>query len=75
MNDSDETVNVSGKNPEQIYQLQIKEIILVVEKNDFIYNKKHKNYFKKGKRTLFWFKTTAQLNKQFPGYQLTRKLA
>lgn len=73
MNDI-EIVNVSGKSPEQVRQLQLKKIIVAVEKNEFIYNQKVGNYYKKGKRTLFWFQTTARLNKMFPNNKLNRMI-
>lgn len=70
----EDNVHTSEKSPEQIRQLQLKEIIGSVEKQEFIYNFKHKDYYKKGKRTLFWFQTTKELNELFLNNKLNREL-
>lgn len=69
-----EIINIDNKTAEQIRQLQLKEIILSVKPNQFIYNKNHKDFFKPGKRTIFWFQTTTNLNKQFPENKLNREI-
>ena len=66
-------VDVSGKSQEAIRQLQIQKIITYVEQNEFIYNSKHEDFHKRGKRSLFWVETTTNLNKAFPNDKLHRK--
>lgn len=65
-------IEVEGKNQEQVRQLHLKEIFAVVKHNQFIFDEKHKDFKKRGKRTLFWFETTKNLNKAFPNNRLNR---
>lgn len=67
-------VDVSEKSEEAIRQLQLQTILAAVKKNNFIYDEKHPDYFKKGKRTQFWFEATKDLNEAFPNNRLNRKL-
>lgn len=67
-------VDVIGKSEEAIRQLQLQKIIAFVEPNSFIYDEKHPDYYKKGKRTLLWFEITRNLNEAFPNNKLNRKI-